>query len=282
LAHLAARPIEHKGHRRCPLGRETCLQRVRWTEDGWLRLDHSGAAKSPPEEGKAPWHPRTRVAAPAGLRLVAASPAANRDDFDAPALDAGWSSLRVPMVESWLTLRERPGWLRLRGRDSLHSLFEQSFVAKPLRSVHCVAETCLEFTPGAFTEAAGLVCYYDTRTHYYLRVTHDEAVGRVLGIVQTDDGVFREPPASEQIVVNDWPRYFLRAEIEGAALQFSASPDGRSWQKVGAVLDASKLSDDYGSVLHFTGAMVGLCAQDLGAHRATADFDSFTLEDRTS
>jgi xylan 1,4-beta-xylosidase len=41
------------------------------------------------------------------------------------------------------------------------------------------------------------------------------------------------------------------------------------------VLDASKLSDDYGGALRFTGAMVGLCAQDVGGTRAVADFDYF-------
>ena len=57
-----------------------------------------------------------------------------------------------------------------------------------------------------------------------------------------------------------------------ARLQFSASPDGKSWRKIGPALDASKLSDDYGSTLRFTGAMVGLCAQDVGGTRAAADF----------
>jgi xylan 1,4-beta-xylosidase len=59
-----------------------------------------------------------------------------------------------------------------------------------------------------------------------------------------------------------------------------ASPDGATWQKIGPVLDMSKLSDDYGNFLHFTGAFVGLCAQDLRDARATADFDFFALTAR--
>jgi hypothetical protein len=138
-----------------------------------------------------------------------------------------------------------------------------------------------------------LVCYYDTRTHYYLRVTRDQVAGKVLGIVLSDDGVYREPAMADgaagtpadsqppmQISVNDWPRFHLRASIRDAALQFSASPDGKAWRDIGPVLDASKLSDDYGKALHFTGAMVGLCAQDLAGTGATADFDYFEIEAR--
>jgi xylan 1,4-beta-xylosidase len=43
------------------------------------------------------------------------------------------------------------------------------------------------------------------------------------------------------------------------------------------VLDASRLSDDYGNYLHFTGAMAGLCAQDVGGTKAVADFDYFEM-----
>jgi xylan 1,4-beta-xylosidase len=197
-----------------------------------------------------------------------------RDNFASEKLDAQWSSLRAPVDESWLTLKERPGWLCLRGRDSLHSLFEQSLIARRVQHFRFIASTCMEFTPMHFTQMAGLICYYDTRTHFYLRVTHDEARGKILGIVLTDDGNYDELTASE-IVINDWKQIFLRAEVDFQRLQFSASPDGKNWQTVGPVLDASKLSDDYGQGLHFTGAMVGLCAQDVGGTRATADFDYF-------
>jgi xylan 1,4-beta-xylosidase len=263
LAHLASRPIG--AQRRCVLGRETCLQRVRWTDDGWLRLhDDSVEAKldvpAPAELVPHPW--------------PAESP---RDDFDRPTLTSHWSSLRVPVDESWATLRERPGWMRLRGRDSQHSLFEQSLLARRLQSFIATAQTCVEFEPAHFTQSAGLICWYDTRTHFYLRVTHDERRGgRVLDVVMTDDGVYDELLDS-QIAIGDWPRIHLRAYIDHERLQFSASPDGLDWQLIGPLLDATKLSDDYGQGLHFTGAMIGVCAQDLRGTRTPVDFDYFDL-----
>ena len=264
LAHLASRPLGP--HRQCVLGRETCLQRVGWSADGWLRLEDGGT------------RPQVEVAGPRGGTAQPWPVAAARDEFDRPKLDARWATLRGPADAGWLSLRARPGWLRLRGRESVHSLHDQSLVAQRLTAFTAVAETCLEFQPTDYTQSAGLICWYDTRMHYYLRVTHDAARGRVLGVALTDDGRYDELPGA--LDVNRWRRFFLRARIDGRRLQFSASPDRRRWRAVGPVLDASKLSDDYGQGLHFTGAFVGLCAQDLGGRRARADFDFFQLTAR--
>ncbi|MEV8565120.1 glycoside hydrolase family 43 protein [Streptomyces sp. NPDC051322] len=266
LAHLASRPVDTPDGPRCILGRETCLQRVGWTDDGWLRLVGGGNK------------PLTEVAGPRGALHPVPEPPA-RDDFGSLALDPSWSTLRVPLGPDRLTLAERPGWLRLRGRQSSHSAFQQSLVAKPLRSVRCEATTVLDFHPSHFSQMAGLICWYDTTTHFYLRVTHEEGRGRVLGIDLTDDGAYQEL-TSCAVPVDDWPLVHLRARFQGAELRFSASPDGTDWQRIGPVLDAGKLSDDYGARLRFTGAFVGVCAQDLGGTSAPADFDWFELRDR--
>jgi xylan 1,4-beta-xylosidase len=260
LAHLASRPITPE--RRCVLGRETWLEKVEWSPDGWLRVAGGG------HHGKVSWP------APKGLAAHPWPARPERDEFESTQLGPQWSTLRVPADATWLSLTERPGWLRLRGRDSQHSLFDQSLVARRVQHFRFTAETCLEFSPAHFTQSAGLMCYYDTRTHFYLRVTHDEARGKTLGVVLSDDGQYDELPASE-LSIAGWGRMFLRAAVDLQRLQFSVSPDGQTWQPCGPVLDASKLSDDYGAGLHFTGAMVGLCAQDVGGARTIADFDYF-------
>jgi xylan 1,4-beta-xylosidase len=267
LAHLASRPITPD--RRCVLGRETCLQKVEWRED-WLRLAKGGC------------HPMDRWPMPAGMREHPWPAEPVRDDFDAKGvatggmgeLDITWSTLRAPAEESWISLTQRPGWLRLRGRESLHSPIEPSVVAKRQTVFRCVAETRMQFEPTHYTQMAGLVYFYNRRMHYYLRVTHDEKLGKVIGVVLTDNDVYDE---LGDIAIAGWKDIYLRAEIDQERLQFSASPDGRTWQNVGSVLDASKVSDDYG--VGFTGAMIGLSAQDLGGTKAFADFDHFELRD---
>jgi xylan 1,4-beta-xylosidase len=265
LAHLASRPVGMGENRRCILGRETCLQRVLWSGDGWLRLVHGGD------------HPAVALPAPEGISKQPWLQPPEKDDFDAPTLDLRWCTLRQPVENSWASLTERSGWLRLRGRESIHSLFNQSLMARRLQSLECRIETCLDFHPDHFTQMAGLVCYYDTRQHYYLHVTHDEERGTILGIVLTDDGAYEELEESV-IAIGGWPLVYLRAEIHGADLQFSASQDCNGWQKIGPVLDMGKLSDDYGSNLRFTGAMIGIAAQDLGGTYHFADFDYFEIK----
>lgn len=289
LAHLASRPLKtsagknlaspdktasaeaHAGHR-CVLGRETCLQRVEW-RDGWLRLASGGT--KPAEIVAADVSPLKSTVEEVGADLRRPLPDnGGRDDFDAASLDVRWSSLRRPVDDSWLSLTERPGWLRLRGGDSPFSLFKQSLIARRVQHFQFTAETRLEFSPNHYTQMAGLICYYDTRQHYYLRVTHDEKLGKVVGAILTDDGAYDELTES-QFAINDWQQVFLRATVTDENLQFSASPDGETWRNIGPVLDFSKLSDDYGSTLRFTGAMIGLCAQDLNGTHAVADFDYF-------
>jgi len=281
LAHLCSRPlktgtdlapnspdksasaVEHAGHR-CMLGRETALQRVVWSEAGWLRLANGGVLPDVEVEApNLPAHPWPQIP--------------ERDDFENPTLAPQWSTLRVFADSSWLSLSERSGWLRLHGRENPQSLHEQSVVAKRLQSFHTIAETRLEFSPTRFSQLAGLVCWYDTKTFYYLRVSHDEKYGKILGIVLMDDNVYDEISES-QIEINDWAEIYLRAEIDHVNLQFSASSDGTNWQTIGPVLDASKLSDDYGTGLHFTGAFVGVAAHDVAGQRSFADFDYFTLK----
>lgn len=163
------------------------------------------------------------------------------------------------------------------GGESPHSLHEQSFLARRLESFRATATTRMEFAPMRFTQFAGLSCWYDTRTNFALRVTHDEKLGRVVRVQLSDDFAYSEPE-NAVLPVGDWPAaIWLRAEIDRAELRFSASQDGATWLQVGEVWDFSKISDDYGSVLHFTGAMVGLSCHDVAGQGAHADFEWFEL-----
>lgn len=282
LAHLCSRPLKtdapllsyaadqteaalaHAGDR-CILGRETSLQRVVWTDDAWLRLADGGVL------------PQVQVNAPKELVAHPWEGVSNRDDFDEPLLSSEWSTLRCLADPSWLSLSERPGWLRVYGRECPSSLHEQSLLARRIQEFRVTAETEIEFEPQRYTQFAGLVAWYDTRMFYYLRVTHDDELGKVIDIVAMDDGQYIELE-NTRIAVREWPRILLGVEIDHANLQFSISNDGETWQTVGPVLDASKLSDDYHRGLHFTGAFLGLAAHDVAGQGCYADFDYFTMQ----
>jgi xylan 1,4-beta-xylosidase len=283
LAHLCSRPLRtgatahsgspdktpsaaaHAGDR-CVLGRETALQRVVWSADGWLRLAHGGVS------------PALELPAPAGLKSHPWPGLPAWTEFSsAEALDARWQSLRRPIDGSWVSFSARPGWLRLAGGESPHSLHEQSLLARRLEGFRAVATTRIEFAPTRYTQFAGLVFWYDIRTNYALNVTHDEKLGRVVAVQLSDDFIYAEP-SEARLPIGDWPAaVWLRAEVADAELRFFASPDGNAWTQVGGVFDASKVSDDYGAALHFTGAMVGIACRDVAGQRAVADFEFFDL-----
>jgi xylan 1,4-beta-xylosidase len=263
LAHLGARPVGTP--RRCILGRETALQNIVWPKGDWPRLANDGN------------EPASSVKIPG----VNAEPYVDQftDHFAASTLNLQWNTLREPWDSTWLSLEERPGFLRLRGRCSLQSLFDQSLVGFRLLHHQCSVTTRFEFFPISFQQCAGLVMYYNTSNFYYAYITADEHGQRELRILACDNRRCRA------VFCEGLPRDYsgaieLGAVLDREHLQFSIRLDNGSQQSVGPVLDATILSDDYpnecGLGLAFTGAYAALCAQDSSQAGVTADFDWFS------
>ncbi|WP_017606595.1 glycoside hydrolase family 43 protein [Nocardiopsis alkaliphila] len=266
LAHLTGRPLTERG--RCVLGRESAIQRVEWV-DGWPRIE--GAI------------PHVRVQGPA-LPPHPWPEAPETDDFDAPVLRPQWSTLRRHAHQSWVSLTERPGHLRIRGGQSPSGTRTPSLVARRVQHHECSMETVMEFSTDTFQRMAGLTAYYNMRQWYYLRVGFDENEGLFAGVLGSDRGKVRE--LGERVDVRGWDRFHLRVEIDRERLRFFLSQDGREWAPVGGVLDASILSDEYAeerapdgettTLWGFTGAFLGLWAHDLTGLGSHADFDHVT------
>ena len=282
LAHLCGRPLEWSGPNadaqngvyeklHCPLGRETGLQRITWRDDDWPEIEGGGNA------------PRLQVA-DSGLPEHPFPVEPARDDFDSATLNPHLNSLRVPPDESWLSLTERPGWLRLKGRESLMSLFEQSLVARRQQHFNCRAETRLDFEPELFQQMAGLVAYYNTGNHAYLHVSRDVDSGaRVLRLIVNRDAALSEP--ATPVALAEGP-VDLAVEFRHDRYQFQFRQGDAAWQAFGPALDTAMLSDEavtrfvdgYARSFGFTGNFIGLACQDLSGTRRAADFDHFTYE----
>src|SRR5271169_4180991 len=112
-----------------------------WGDDGWLRTADGRGLPCP------------EVPAPRLPPCVFPETAA-RDEFDAPRLAADFQWLRSPWPEELFSLTERPGYLRLYGRESLGSLFRQALVARRQQSHRYSAETVVEFEPHTFQQMA--------------------------------------------------------------------------------------------------------------------------------
>ena len=262
VAHLSARPLP--GTLRSMLGRETSLQKVRWTADGWLELVAGGTLAGATTEGPA------GVDLPDGPRV----PPAVHDDFDGPELDVRLATLRTPATPDWADLTTRPGHLRLHGRDSLFSRFDVSLVAARLQAFTATASTQVEFTPEHFSHAAGLTVFYDDANWVYLRIYASESLGcRALGILEAEGGR-RIGHRDDRVPLPDGP-IVLRAEIDNGSVLFSWHPPGEEPHRIGSGIDVSRLADE--PLRGFTGTMVGITCQDAARRTATADFDFFRL-----
>ncbi len=267
MVYLCGRPLANRG--RCVLGRETAIQQMAWGDDGWLRT--LGGDGLPRLETPAPDLPEAPYAeAPA------------RTEFDADALPIDFQWLRTPSPERIFSLTARPGHLRLFGRETIGSLFEQALVARRPQAVCYGAATRQDFHPAHFQQSAGLVCYYNGAKFHYLFVSCDDAVGRHVRVMSA----LPDSPSADAFTapIPIGPgRIELRAEVDFERLRFAFRPEGESrWTWLAEQFDASILSDEATAPgqPNFTGAFVGMACQDMAGTALPADFNWFDYRER--
>ena len=240
--------------------------------DDWLRtLDGSG---TPTLETPAPVLP----AAPLDAQRAAA---ASRADFDGKLLPIDFQWLRSPYPEELFSLTERPGYLRLFGRETIGSIFRQSLVARRQQS-HCYsASTALEFEPAHFQQSAGLVCYYNSAKFHYLHVSHDEEHGRHVRVMTCTPDSPQADAFTAPIAIPPG-RIELRVEVDLERMRFAYRVGAGSWKWLPELFDASVLSDEATApgAPNFTGAFVGMACQDMSGTAHPADFDFFEYRER--
>ena len=258
LAHLCGRPVDGF---HCILGRETSLQKCEWREDGWIYLTQGNML------------PLETVEGPKGLEEQPSQTPKWNGKFDSAELDIHFQSLRQPMGEEWVSLSERPGYLRLKGKEPTVSLFRQSLIARRVQSLDIEVTTKVDYQPKSFQQMAGLIAYYDTQNHYYLRISRDEVLGRTLNILGTNAAKSCEV-LPEDVSIPDEGEVSLKFTLKGSDLQFYYSMDASNWTPIGPVLNGNILSDDYNN-LGFTGAFAGMCCQDITGQSFPADFAEF-------
>lgn len=261
MVHLTARPFVPE--LRCTLGRETAIQKMKWTDDGWLRMyDDSNLAKEYIEESKLPEYKVPQIP--------------NFDDFDGEELGIQYYSPRI-MPSSFADIKARPGYVRIRGQESRCSLNKVSILARKLTSVYTTVTTKMEFKPEVHQHSAGLIMYYDNMNYIYLRKYYSETLGQsALSVIHLENGEKTEF-LNTRIPIEDSPIY-LRLKIEGRQSYFEWSYDGENYNKIGKVFDTTKFSDEYCKYGEFTGTFVGLTCADRVKHKHYADFDFFQYE----
>jgi len=280
FAHLCGRPLHHEQESSvdprgwCPLGRETSIQKLVWDENGWPHIvgGHTGTAE---------------VEAPKGItehKWEDTWP--GKEDFDSGEWNIHFQTLRTPMGEDVISLKDHPGHLRLYGHHSLASTFTQAHVARRWQSFYFDAETKLSYRPDTIQQFAGLTCYFNTQNWSCIQVTWNETYGRVIDVVSSDLGkttsVYEEHPIP---VPKDAEYVWLKVEVRGISYRYLYSFDGTVWQETSHVFDSAGLSQEYIKAVYdaaFTGAFTGMMSVDGLGTRLPADFDYFSYTELSS
>lgn len=274
FAHLTGRPLKRDGVKMleergfCPLGRETAIQKVYWEND-WPYIV---GGNKPSLEVEAPHLPEQKWE----------QDYPTVDDFDSNRLNRHFNTLRIPFNEEIGSLTDRPGYLRLYGRESLHSSFTQALVARRWQSFEFTAETKVDFQPESFQQMAGLICYYNTRNWTSVHVTWNEEKGRVIDLMACERFQTTCPLQGKEIPVpEDVEDVYFRVDVDAKHYYFSYSFDGETFERIDVPFDSYKLSDDYiDQAGFFTGAFVGMHCMDISGRRKPADFDYFKYEEK--
>lgn len=263
LVHLCGRPITKS--RCCVMGRESAIQEIKWSSDGW------------PISVNSKKEPSVKVELPTHVRKIQLNNSFI-DEFNEDKLNINFQTLRVPLGKNKFSLKSRKGHLRLIGQESLSSLHYQSLVAVRQQSFCYISETMVEFEPSSTGHMAGLVVYYNTENYYYLCMSYNSQIGKILRLITCNKNILLEPTRDGLLIENN-SKIGLRITVNNEKGQFYYSTDEKNWLKIGELLDMSKLSDDYIGGKAFTGTFIGICCQDLTGENKYADFDYFKYEE---
>lgn len=261
------------------LARNTCLEPVTWTADGWWR----------PKNGKKP------SLINAGPNLPYTPYEIRRsDDFSSATLGPQWffHVAPDPSGQAW-SLSERPGFLRLKTQDGDVNA-PAAYRAIPLERIDLKkfdAETTVSFDARTGGEAAGVILHSTFAFNVMLSLTHTSSGSKTVELASFTNATNRTDGATAvrntlASVPFDGASTSARLKVSFDGKEnatFSFSPDGSSWQAIGNPINVGLggQADLSWRLQAWTGATIGLFAVKRGATADNiADFDAFTVTNR--
>lgn len=239
---LACRPIDNKFEN---LGRETFLMPVKWSEDGYPYMTQ-GNDLIP------------MISKRDGVRRGADVTFGNfevNEEFNNPALDMTWMTLRDPATELY-SLKETPGYLTLKCADvSTTEKKTPAFVCRRIQHHNFETTTRMLFNPSDDMEAAGLVLFKDEKHQYFLAVDKN---GKEKSVTLYKTGDSGNVKLTGKPIAKKAKKIDLKVVSKGVSFDFYYAVDGGKWNLLADNIDARYLSTAVAG--GFTGTTIGLYA----------------------
>lgn len=247
MAHLTARPYRESDNR-CVLGRETAIQRVEWSEDGWPRVP-----------GGVP-----HADVPVG---VSDGPAPRYSPSMTPDFARNWSTLRRPASSEWVSFEASS--VVIHGGQSPVARRAPSLLAHRVTDPVCSLTATVDFAPQNPDQLAGVAGYYNTRNWHYVYITADDDGTPYLAALSCVAGKLLAHPQRRDLAPGESAQLSVR--FDGPRLHLDP---------LGVEVDATTLSDEHADefvdgvirTFGFTGTLVGLWVIDLAGSGTPARF----------
>lgn len=245
------------------IGRETALDPVQWTDDGWFTIN---SGNGPSLEQNAPNLPQS------------ACTAFERDDFDSDTLNLNWEFVRNPDYSAF-TLTERRGFARIYTQNGrLYELCAKNILVRREEELCYCAMTSLDFNPAA-DEQAGLTCYYSTATYIRFSLCIKDGVRTLELSINRNRG--------EEIIaqVNNIPHgtVYLKVDTDHLTRSFYYGSSPEDMHLATKVENCIFLCDEGvpDDPKRHTGTLVGIYANcGKNGRRIPADFDFFEYKNK--
>lgn len=240
------------------LGRETCLDPLTWTPDGWPiinNLDGPSALQKKP-----------------ALKPMTVEPDGGFDDFDGDMLKPYWIFSRTPESDG---IRLEDSRLIIKGSKApLSSMHAKNITVQRQRDFNFTVTAKIDLGVKLNGDQSyGITGFYDENTYF------------TYGIYKNGDEyslkLFEKIDEDEKYTFSaDIPRssssLYIRVITRGLSRTFLYSVDGKSYSEIGTVDNLYYLcSQAIVKGKRFTGAMIGMYAYSGNGDTIYAPFDSF-------
>lgn len=286
MFHLGGRPLTPGGF--CPLGRETFIEPVYWTEDDWFVVGEAGL---PLEHVIVPVESDVSVR-PAQELVI--------DEFQGEALSPDWEWVRHPVDEGYSII---PAGLRINCKPFIpYSLQSTLILTRRWPAFGFEAETSFIFNSASRGEEAGMTLYRDSDAFLFFTVRNGlgQTSGQSFDVSrlhenQEHEGLYVELTQYVNVLKKTlgtwklplqageplWLRIKLDADSQLISLYYSLN--GEHFESCGIELPAEFLYPErQNRFLCFTAPRVGLYAKGVyGEPEGFAIFGSFTLHARS-